>query len=75
MSDPSVSFQETVIDTSSIKCYATTPNKKNTLTMIAQPLGKGLAADIENEAISLDRPKKEVIKKDKFSLLYVPQPC
>jgi len=49
VSDPSVSFQETVINTSAIKCYADTPNKKNRLTMISGPLEKGLAEDIENE--------------------------
>ena len=29
VSDPCVSLCETVIDTSSIKCYGETPNKKN----------------------------------------------
>ena len=38
VSDPSVKFCETVIDTSSIKCYADTPNKKNRISFIAQPL-------------------------------------
>jgi len=31
ISDPCVSFCETVVDTSSIKCSADTPNKKNTV--------------------------------------------
>lgn len=48
VSDPVVSFCETVVDTSSIKCFAETPNKKNKLTMIAEPLDKGLAEDIES---------------------------
>ena len=47
VSDPSVSFCETVLETSAIKCYAETPNKKNKLTMLANPLEKGLANDIE----------------------------
>ena len=62
VSDPSVSFCETIIDTSSIKCYADTPNKKNKLTMLAQPLDRGLAEDIEKEIISLDQDKKIVSK-------------
>lgn len=35
ISDPCVTFCETVIDTSSIKCFGITPNKKNKITMIA----------------------------------------
>ena len=46
VSDPCVSFCETIIDTSGIKCYSDTPNKKNRLTMIASPLDRGLAEDI-----------------------------
>jgi U5 small nuclear ribonucleoprotein component len=47
VADPVVSFCETVIETSSIKCYAQTPNKENKLTMTAEPLEKGLAEEIE----------------------------
>jgi U5 small nuclear ribonucleoprotein component len=46
--DPSVCLCETVIETSSLKCFAETPNKKNKLTLIAEPLEKGLSDDIEN---------------------------
>lgn len=35
VSDPCVIFCETVIDTSSIKCFGETPNKKNKLTILA----------------------------------------
>lgn len=38
ISDPAVSFCETIIDTSGIKCYADTPNKKNRVTALASPL-------------------------------------
>lgn len=48
MSEPFVSFCETVSDTSSVKCFADTPNKKNQMAMIAEPLDKGLAAVIES---------------------------
>ena len=41
VADPVVSFCETVVETSSLKCSAETPNKRNKLTMIAEPLEKG----------------------------------
>jgi len=47
VSEPFVSIAETVADTSSVKCFCETPNKKNTIQMIAQPLDKGLASQIE----------------------------
>jgi U5 small nuclear ribonucleoprotein component len=47
VSEPFVSFSETVIEASSVKCFGETPNKKNTLSMIAEPLDKGLAEYIE----------------------------
>lgn len=53
MADPVVTFCETVVETSSLKCFAETPNKKNKITMIAEPLEKGLAEDIENEVVQI----------------------
>ena len=47
VSEPFVSLAETVTDSSSVKCFAETPNKKNTVSMIAEPLDKGLAEIIE----------------------------
>jgi len=47
VSEPFVSIAETVADTSSVKCFCETPNKKNTIQMIAQPLDKGLSNQIE----------------------------
>ncbi|KAJ7551293.1 hypothetical protein O6H91_06G009000 [Diphasiastrum complanatum] len=60
VADPVVSFCETVVETSSLKCFAETPNKKNKLTMIAEPLEKGLAEDIENGIVSIDWPRKRL---------------
>ncbi|CAA0404734.1 unnamed protein product [Arabidopsis thaliana] len=54
VADPVVSFCETVVESSSMKCFAETPNKKNKLTMIAEPLDRGLAEDIENGVVSID---------------------
>ncbi|XP_060572589.1 116 kDa U5 small nuclear ribonucleoprotein component-like [Ruditapes philippinarum] len=60
VADPVVSFCETVVETSSLKCFAETPNKKNKLTMIAEPLEKGLAEDIENEIVQITWPRKRL---------------
>ena len=54
VADPVVTFCETVVETSSLKCFAETPNKKNKLTMIAEALQKGLAEDIETGVVSID---------------------
>ncbi|EGR33958.1 hypothetical protein IMG5_029560 [Ichthyophthirius multifiliis] len=62
VSDPCVSFCETIVDTSGIKCYADTPNKKNRLTMVASPLDRGLSEDIQKELITLDMDKKLISK-------------
>ncbi|KAI3901875.1 hypothetical protein MKW92_040772 [Papaver armeniacum] len=53
VADRNVSFRETVEQSSSVKCFAEIPNKKNTITMIAEPLEKGLAEDIENGVVSM----------------------
>lgn len=53
VADPVVAFAETVVETSSLKCFAETPNKKNKLTMIAEPLERGLAEDIESEQVKI----------------------
>lgn len=60
VADPVVAFCETVVETSSLKCFAETPNKKNKITMIAEPLEKGLAEDIENETVQIGWNKKRV---------------
>ena len=41
VSDPVVGFCETVVETSSLKCFAETPNGRSKLTMIAEPLERG----------------------------------
>mmetsp|Transcript_35049 Transcript_35049/g.105666 ORF Transcript_35049/g.105666 Transcript_35049/m.105666 type:complete len:979 (+) Transcript_35049:54-2990(+) len=60
VADPSVAFCETVVDTSQLKCFSETPNKKNKITMVAEPLEKGLAEDIENEVVSMSWPRKKI---------------
>ena len=53
ISDPQVRFCETVLEGSSIKCEAETPNKRNTLGMIAEPLEAGIAEDIESGRVRI----------------------
>merc|ERR1711971_60404 len=60
VADPVVSFCETVVETSSLKCFAETPNKKNKITMIAEPLEKGLAEDIELGTVDLNWDRKRL---------------
>ncbi len=60
VADPSVSLCETVIESSSLNCFSETPNKRNRLTMLAEPLDKGLAHDIESHAVSLEWDKKKI---------------
>lgn len=60
VADPVVKFCETVVETSSLKCFAETPNKKNRITMIAEPLESGIAEDIESETVNIDMEKSEI---------------
>jgi len=73
VSDPVARFCETVVETSALKCYAETPNKRylpdsnqitfrNKITMIAEPLDKGIAEDIESGRISIKQPVRLVGK-------------
>ncbi|KAJ9094903.1 hypothetical protein QFC19_007759 [Naganishia cerealis] len=59
VSDPVVKFCETVVETSALKCYADTPNKKNRITMIAEPLERGLAEEIEKGKVTMKMTNKE----------------
>ncbi|KXS20267.1 P-loop containing nucleoside triphosphate hydrolase protein [Gonapodya prolifera JEL478] len=60
VADPIVRFSETVVETSSLKCFAETPNKKNKLTMISEPLEKEIAVDIESQVVSSSWPTKRL---------------
>ncbi|KAJ9648435.1 hypothetical protein H2199_001290 [Coniosporium tulheliwenetii] len=62
VSDPVTRFCETVVETSAIKCYALTPNKKNKLTMVAEPLDPGIAEDIEAGKVNIKDPVRKVGK-------------
>ena len=60
VADPVVQFCETVIETSSLKCFSETPNKRNKLTMIAEPLDAGVADAVERGDVRADWSKKQV---------------
>ncbi|KAG0264886.1 U5 small nuclear ribonucleoprotein component [Actinomortierella ambigua] len=60
VADPVVRFCETVLDTSSLKCFAETPNKRNKLTMIAEPLEKEIVQDIEALRVSTEWTAKKL---------------
>ena len=51
VSDPSVTFRETVIKNSFLKCNAFSPNKKNRISMVAEPVSKELATDSEQKGL------------------------
>lgn len=58
VSEPVVSYRETVFKESSITCMSKSPNKHNRLYCHAVPLADGLAEDIDNGVIKLkDDPK------------------
>lgn len=63
VSDPVVCFSETVIETSCEKCVGETPNKRNQLTMIAEPLEKNLDIDLEEGHITMEADQRDI---DKF---------
>lgn len=60
VSDPVTRFCETVVETSAIMCYAMTPNKKNKITMIAEPLDDGIGEDIEAGRVKIHDPIRKV---------------
>lgn len=60
VADPVVSFRETVIDTSSVKCFAETANKRNKLTFLAEPMEEGLAEKLEWGKVHPDWDKKKL---------------
>lgn len=62
VSDPVVSFRETVSERSCMKVFADTPNKRNKLTFIMEPLEDGLAERIEGGKVNLNWDKKKIGK-------------
>lgn len=69
VTDPVVSYRETVYDESSIVCLSKSANKHNRLFMKAEPLALELADEIDNGTISAkDDPKNRArVLADKYS--------
>lgn len=63
VSDPTSRFCETVVDVSSLKCSADSPNRKNRLVMIAEPLDKGISEDIETGRLKWTTQSKILAKE------------
>lgn len=61
VADPVVAFCETVIEQSSVQCFAETPNRKNKFTMISEPLDVGLDKDIESNRVSLSHNVQDIV--------------
>ncbi|KAL7575919.1 hypothetical protein ACA910_000718 [Epithemia clementina (nom. ined.)] len=60
VADPVVSFRETVVDTSSVKCFSETANKRNKLTFIAEPMDDGLAEKLETGKVNPEWDTKKL---------------
>jgi len=58
ISEPVVSFRETVTAESSIMCLSKSPNKHNRLFMKAEPLGEECSADIESGKLDITEDPK-----------------
>ena len=54
LSDPCVTLTEPVIDTSTFKAFASTPNGMNKITVIAEPLEASIANDIQARRLEID---------------------
>jgi len=63
ISEPFVSFTETVSDASSVKCFGETPNKKNQLSFVAEPLEKGISEDVEKGLLKMENAKSYLVDK------------
>ena len=65
MADPVTAFCETVVETSSLRCFAETPNKRNKLTMLAEPLDKVSSADVSSALLNCrDLPSRNTSSRN-----------
>jgi elongation factor 2 len=63
VSDPVVSYRETVNDTSTMTCLAKSPNKHNRIYLVAEPMSNELCNAIESGKAG---PKAEMKERSKF---------
>lgn len=62
VSEPFIAIAETVVEASAVRCFAETVNKKNSISMIAEPLDKGLGERIQSEM--LFKPEQKSVLSD-----------
>lgn len=67
LSDPSVALTETVIDTSSFKAFAQTPNGMNRISIIAEPLEAEIAKGIQLQDLLIHDKNLPNIFEGKFN--------
>ncbi|KAJ2359477.1 hypothetical protein GGF43_000096 [Coemansia sp. RSA 2618] len=60
IADPVVAFRETVSETSAIKVFGDSPNGKNRLTIIAEPVEQGISEDIESGKVQSGWPARQM---------------
>jgi U5 small nuclear ribonucleoprotein component len=63
VADPVAKFAETVAESGYLKCFAETPNHRNKLTIICEPLEKGLAEALEAGRLPSPRQSPEHAKE------------
>merc|ERR1719401_1136371 len=70
VSDPVVSYRETVQDNSSITCLAKSPNKHNRIYLVAEKMTEELCASIEDGKLGPKADAKERAKtlRDKYDM-------
>merc|ERR1712014_376161 len=70
VSDPVVSYRETVTDTSSQTCLAKSPNKHNRIYLVAEPLPEEMSVDIEagKAGPKADPKERKKLLKEKFDM-------
>ena len=60
VADPSVQFNETIVDHSKIKSITETPNKKNKISILSEPLDVEISQDIEDKVFGLKSNKNDI---------------
>ncbi|KAI9184452.1 hypothetical protein H9P43_003505 [Blastocladiella emersonii ATCC 22665] len=63
VSDPVTRLAETIVETSALKCFAESPNKRNKLSMIAEPLPGSVVAAMERRELNMDMPARDLAKR------------
>merc|ERR1719443_55477 len=71
MSDPVVSYRETVSNTSNQTCLAKSPNKHNRLYVVAEPLDEAISAAIEEGTLGPEAEGANIVVDQTQAVQYV----